>query len=160
MKILLPFTLLFVAICAFSPLGVSAEARDFPGVEKAMTPEQYERAGLQKLTPEERARLDEFIRGFVSSSTQVAATKAVDQAVAERKVAPPEVIESRIVGPFTGYNGNTIFTLENGQRWQQSQPDSRYFPKVDSPTVTIVKGTFGYRMYITGGGNIRVRRVR
>src|SRR5918996_585109 len=76
------------------------------------------------------------------------------------KAMPPEIIQSRIVGPFTGFTGSTAFTLENGQRWRQSQPDSRYFPKVESPPVIIVKGQIGYRMYIAGGGDIRVSRVR
>jgi hypothetical protein len=152
--------LLFSAVCALSPTLAQAQAAEFPGVETAMSPQEYDAAGLQKLTPEERARLDEFIRRFVASSNQVAAEKAVDRAVKERKVTPPEIIQSRIVGPFTGYNGSTVFTLENGQRWAQSQPGSAYFPKVDSPPVIIVKGKIGYRMYVAGGGDIRVSRVR
>ena len=31
-----------------------------------------------------------------------------------------EVIESRIAGRFTGWNGNSTYALENGQIWQQS----------------------------------------
>ena len=152
--------LLFLALCVLSPISAWAQAAEFPGVEKAMSPQEYDAAGLQKLTAEERARLDEFIRHFVSSSNQVAAQKAVDRAVKERKATPPEIIQSRIVGPFTGYNGSTVFALENGQRWRQSQPDSRYFPKVESPPVILVKDTFGYHMYIAGGGDVRVSRVR
>jgi hypothetical protein len=152
--------LLFVALCVLSPIPAWAQGSEFPGVEKTMSPQEYDAAGLQKLTAEERARLDEFIRRFVASSNQVAAEKAVDRAVKERKVTPPEIIQSRIVGPFTGFTGSTVFTLENGQRWAQAQPDSRYFPKVESPPVIIVKGQIGYRMYIAGGGDIRVSRVR
>jgi hypothetical protein len=153
-------TVLFLALCVLSPIPAWAQSAEFPGVEKAMSPQEYDAAGLQKLTAEERARLDEFIRRFVSSSNEVAAQKAVDRAVKERKVTPPEIIQSRIVGPFTGFTGSTVFTLENGQRWAQAQPDSRYFPKVESPPVIIVKGQIGYRMYIAGGGDIRVSRVR
>jgi hypothetical protein len=152
--------LLFIALCVLSPISAWAQAAEFPGLEKAMSSQEYDAAGLQKLTAEERARLDEFIRRFVSSSNQVAAQKAVDRAVKERKATPPEIIQSRIVGPFTGFTGSTAFTLENGQRWRQSQPDSRYFPKVESPPVIIVKDQIGYRMYIAGGGDIRVSRVR
>ena len=152
--------LLFVALCVLSPIPAWAQTAEFPGVEKTMSPQEYDAAGLQKLTPDERARLDEFIRRFVGSSNQVAAQKAVDRAVKERKATPPEIIQSRIVGPFTGFTGSTVFTLENGQRWRQSQPDSRYFPKVDSPPVIIVKDTIGYRMYVAGGGDVRVSRLR
>ena len=152
--------LLFLTLFVLSPNPALAQAAEFPGVEKTMSPQEYDAAGLQKLTPEERGRLDEFIRRFVTSSNQVAAEKAVDRAVKERKVMPPEIIQSRIVGPFTGFNGSTVFTLENGQRWRQSQPDSRYFPKVESPPVIIAKDTIGYRMYVAGGGDVRVSRIR
>ena len=153
-------TVLFLALCVLSPIPAWAQAAEFPGVEKAMSSQEYDAAGLQKLTPEERARLDEFIRRFVTSSNQVAAEKAVDRAVKERKASPPEIIQSRIVGPFTGFTGSTVFALENGQRWRQAQPDSRYFPKVESPPVIIVKDTIGYRMYVAGGGDVRVSRIR
>jgi hypothetical protein len=136
------------------------ENPEFPGVEKAMTPADYEAAGLPKLDPAERTKLDEFIRNYVAVSNERVATSAVDKAVKENKVSAPEVIQSRIVGPFTGYNGRSTFTLENGQRWAQSQRDSAYFPKIDSPPVIIVKAGFGYRMYIAGGGAIRVTLVR
>src|SRR5205823_9550977 len=137
-----------------------ADNPEFPGVQKAMTPEQYEAAGLSKLDAAERAKLDEFIRSYVAVSNEKVATTAVDKAVKENKVSAPQVIQSRIVGPFTGYTGRTVFTLENGQRWAQSQFDSAYYPKIDSPPVVIVKAGFGYRMYIAGGGAIRVTLVR
>jgi hypothetical protein len=146
-----------------APILLSAaepENAAFPGVQKAMTPEQYEAAGISKLEPAERAKLDDFIRNYVAVSNEKVATTAIDKAIKENKVSAPEVIQSRIVGPFTGYTGRTVFTLENGQRWAQSQFDSAYFPKIDSPPVVIVKAGLGYRMYIAGGGAIRVSKVR
>ena len=146
-----------------APLLLSAaepENPALPGLQKAMTPEQYEAAGLSKLDPAERAKLDEFIKNYVSVSNERVATTAVDKAIKEKKVSEPEVIQSRIAGPFTGYTGTTVFTLENGQRWAQSQRDTAYYPKMDSPAVTIIKAGFGYRMYIAGAGAIRVSKVR
>src|SRR5205814_2249162 len=147
---------IYLVVCVLVVSLVSLPAAEpetpaFPGVQKAMTPEQYEAAGLSKLDPAERAKLDEFIRSYVAVSNEKVATSAVDKAVKENKVSAPEVIQSRIVGPFTGYTGRTIFTLENGQRWAQSQRDSAYFPRIDSPPVVIVKTGFGYRMHIAGG---------
>ncbi|MDQ6764867.1 MAG: hypothetical protein M3Z22_02015 [Verrucomicrobiota bacterium] len=153
----------FVVLAFFaSALLAFAESdiNNFPGVQKAMSPQAFEQAGLHKLTPEERARLDEFIRGYAASHSQEAAAAAVDQAVKENKVASqPQVIESRIVGRYTGYNGRSRFTLENGQVWAQSQQESRAYPPTDSPPVIIVKGTFGHRMYVVGGGNFRVIKI-
>jgi len=155
----------YLLVCLLSASLASLPAAEpespaFPGVQKAMTPEQYEAAGLSKLEPAERAKLDEFIRQYIAVSNEKVATEAVDKAVKEKKVSAPEVIQSRIVGPFTGYTGRTVFTLENGQRWAQSQYDAAYFPKIDSPPVIIVKAGFGYRMYIAGGGAIRVSKVK
>ncbi|MBA2431453.1 MAG: hypothetical protein H0V56_04980 [Chthoniobacterales bacterium] len=145
--------------------GLQAQSPDFPGVQKAMAPAEFERAGLGKLSPDERAALDRFIRGYVASSNQQAATAAVDEAAKEGKITrnEPEVIQSAIVGTFRGYDGRTSFTLENGQVWKQSQQVSRSFPAIDSPPVLIFRKPgmlSGYRMYIAGGGNIRVSRVR
>ena len=154
---------LSVFLSCLTPLGfVQAQGADFPGVKKAMPADAFEQAGLNKLSPEERARLDEFIRSYVTNSNEKAATVAVDQAVKTRKVAEPEVIQSNIVGRFTGYDGRSRFTLANGQVWAQSQEVSRAYPPADSPSVLIIKGPSvlsGYRMYIVGGGDIRVSKI-
>lgn len=136
----------------------------FPGIKKAMPAEDYEAAGLEKLSDEEREKLDEFIRGYVSSTTEKvtgkAVSEAVDEAVKRKEATPPQVIQSRIVGPFTGYDGRTRFTLENGEVWVQAQRDTGAFKKVESPPVLILKDNIGYRMYIAGGSDIRVQRVK
>lgn len=154
----LALPLLFLA--AIAP--AIAQDPDFPGVEKAMTTEAFEEAGLSKLSDEERARLDQFIRSYVAESSEKAAAAAVDQAVKENKVArkEPEVIQSNIVGRFTGYDGRSKFVLANGQVWRQSQQVSRNYPPVESPPVLIMKSKWGWRMYIAGGGDIRVSRAR
>jgi hypothetical protein len=157
-------TLVAVVLSVFvlaPPCALGAEDKpEFQGLEKAMKPEDYEAAGLNKLNDEEKAKLDDFIRGYVSKKSEQAATAAVDEAVKESEAISPRVIESRIVGPFTGYNGKSTFTLENGQKWTQSQRVSRFFTKIDSPMVVVVKGPAGYRMYIVGGGDIRVQQVK
>jgi hypothetical protein len=153
--------LLLIAFVAVSISSLRAQDANFPGVERAMPPQDYEAAGLQKLSAEEREKLNDFIRRYVSSSQEKAATAAVDRAVKEHKaVSPPQVLQSRIVGPFTGYTGRTVFTLENGQRWAEAQHDSRHYPQVDSPPVLVLKDMFGYRMYIAGGGDLRVTQLK
>ena len=158
MKRFISFFCLLLTSLVLLP-AAEPETPAFPGVQKAMTPEQYEAAGLSKLDATERAKLDEFIKNYVAVSNEKVATTAVDKAIKEKKVSEPEVIQSRIVGPFTGYTGTTVFTLENGQRWAQSQRDSAYYPKMDSPPVVIIKAGFGYRMYIQGASAIRVSKV-
>src|SRR6266550_1860232 len=77
----------------------AAEKPTFPGVRKAMPAEDYEAAGLEKLSEDERERLDEFIRKYVSRTSEKvaekAATEAVDEAVKRQEGTPPRVIQSR-----------------------------------------------------------------
>jgi hypothetical protein len=159
-KVSLTVCLALASLNFASVEAAEPESTPFPGLQKAMSPEEYEAAGLSKLDAAERAKLDEFIKSYVAVSNEKVATSAVDKAIKENKVSAPEVIQSRIVGPFTGYNGRSTFPLENGQRWAQSQRDTAYFPKIDSPPVIIIKAGFGYRMYIAGGGAIRVTKVQ
>ena len=132
MKLLRPLSVRFlVLLAALTPLALaSAQNGNFPGVQKAMPAEAFAQAGLDKLSNEERARLDEFIRSYVAQKTQTAATVAVERAVKEDKVKriEPEVIQSNIVGMFSGYDGRSKFILANGQVWRQSQQVTRSYP--------------------------------
>ena len=137
---------------------------DFPGVKKALTPEQYAAAGLGKLSPEEQARLDEALKGYFTGASQKvaerAATQAVDRAVKEKKAKAPDLIESHIVGTFTGWNYRTVFVLDNGERWKPIDNNTHAsFPPTDNPQVYIVRDVFGYKMGILGGTTVRVRRL-
>jgi len=159
----------FCAPSDFLRAQESSEKSGFPGLKKTMPASEYEAAGLQKLTADERAALDDFVRNYISSGKKISGKKSVaeqpspeltQRPVKESKTVTSEVVQSRIVGPFTGYNGHTTFTLENGQKWTQAQEESGNFQKLDSPPVLIVKGEKGYRMYIAGGGDILVQPVK
>ncbi len=129
-----------------------------------MDRETYQKAGLAKLTPEERAVLDEFLRKYVSGKQKdaatVAATQAVDRAVKEKRVQPPQIIESKILGPFKGYGPRTFFHLANGQTWKPTNDDVVNNSTIESPTVIIYRDMFGYKMFIEGASFVRVKRVQ
>jgi len=69
------------------------------------------------------------------------------------KIAPagdgPDLIESRIAGEFTGWNGDTVFVLDNGQVWQQVTY-SYTFTFAFRPKVWIIKTHGAYRMVVEG----------
>jgi hypothetical protein len=142
----------------------SAQGGAFGGLEKAMDHDTYERAGLGKLTSDERAALDEFIRGYIAGkqkdAAEVAAASAVDRAVKERKVRPPEVIESKIVGSFKGYGPRTFFHLANGELWRPTNDDVVTHSPIESPKVIIYRDVFGYKMFVEGAPTVRVKRVQ
>jgi hypothetical protein len=157
MKVFLPFVC-FILVFATAARGET----DFAGLEKAMDSDTYERAGIRKLSDEERAVLDQFIRNYVSgkqkAAATAAATDAVNKAIQEHKVEPPDITESRIVGTFKGYGPRTVFRLENGQVWKPTN-ESASSPAIENPRVIIFKDFFGYKMFIEGASTLRVKRV-
>jgi hypothetical protein len=85
--------------------------------------------------------------------------KPTPKANAEKNPTP-EIIESRIDGEFSGWEGETIFKLMNGQIWQQI--DGRYKYKYKySPKVIIFRSGAGFEMQVEGvDGRIRVSRLK
>lgn len=77
----------------------------------------------------------------------------------------PDEIEARLVGNFTGWSGDTVFRLDNGQVWQQTRNYIRsYTPRepMHEPRVTISKGLFGsYDLRVEGVKRVvQVKRIR
>jgi len=60
-----------------------------------------------------------------------------------------EVVESRIEGDFNGWEGETIFKLDNGQIWQQSSYSYTYAYKY-RPKVIIYPSKGRYLMRVEG----------
>lgn len=91
------------------------------------------------------------------SAEDTAAVFGLEQLARSSEV---EEITSRIAGTFSGWRGNTRFTLENGQVWEQVEP-GRGIYRSESPRVTIRRGAMGsYLMEIEGVRRaLRVRRV-
>jgi hypothetical protein len=68
-------------------------------------------------------------------------------------------ISSRLDGDFNGWDGETVFLLQNGQVWQQSSYAYRY-AYASSPTVTIYQSGPTCRLQVgTSTENIPVKRL-
>jgi len=85
---------------------------------------------------------------------------------AEQIEAPPiDFVEARLVGDFNGWTGKTVFTLDNGQVWRQTNNYIQdYIPRDPIPAakVTISKGMMGsYNLQVEGVKRIvQVKRVK
>ncbi|MEM6817590.1 MAG: hypothetical protein AAF578_02265 [Pseudomonadota bacterium] len=77
------------------------------------------------------------------------------------ETANADELESRLVGDYDGWWGNTIFRLENGQVWQQTQPGRWRHQGPPNPKVTIRRRAFSsYRLKVEGSNRtIRVKRI-
>ncbi|MDN5863752.1 MAG: hypothetical protein L0I62_00825 [Gammaproteobacteria bacterium] len=110
-----------------------------------------------KAVPTQSASTDGKTPAPTPSSADIAAFGAPEHS----NGAGLDRIESRIVGVFHGWTGNTVFQLANGQVWKQAGPG--YF-RIDlqNPKVTIKKLLIGYVLFVQdySAREVFVRRIR
>ena len=127
-----------VAALAGPPASKRVDVRDL------MTVTEFKQAGLNKLSPDELKVFNIWLNQYLNSRAAVVTAPPVAQAASaaaaatpaaaasgaagfgadtmapKESVQTPSRIETRIAGMFTGWTGDTLFPLENGQVWQQA----------------------------------------
>src|SRR3954464_9866096 len=93
-------------------------AQDEGGIRQAMSPEEFHKAGLDKLSDEELKNLDRWLQGDREKTAKQAATRT-----AKTKM---DLIVSRVNGSFGGLSGGTVIQLEDGTAWKQANSDDRF----------------------------------
>lgn len=150
---------------------------------RALTPEEFARSGLNKLTPEELAFLDAALaRRHAPAAPGKAAPTAVPTATTKRPPSKEKVsadfgaeqvaqskpmsdadeLHTHIEGTVQEFSGRAVFVLANGQIWQQRTPTDVFLPKkLVNPAVTLTRGAFGYKMVIDAANIVVfVKRVQ
>ena len=155
-----PICWLILAVCwGLSSLqpGRAAQEKMSEDIQQIMSPEEFKAAGLNKLSPEELARLNAWLQGYRQVTEQAAEKKATARASRTKM----DVLVSRVDGTFTGLTGRTIIRLEDGTVWKQANADDRYRSKVtDRPAAVVIHGVFGYKMQLEGSQAFYVDPVR
>jgi len=120
-------------------------------VETRFNAEQFQAAGLHRLSPEELATLNRLLRD--------------DQAAVVRRATAPdreqEPVRSSIAGEFRGWSRGTVFTLANCDSGQVTEGSYSVRP-VSNPSVTIRPGVIsGWYMEVDGHPvKAKVRRLK
>ena len=162
----------FALITALLLASASALAqKGFSTVEERMTGKEFTAAGLDKLSDEELAALNEWLRSHSVATLENATVSSGGGNV------PEDIrgfegragygyddgdIVSTIVGNFRGWDGETTFTLANGMVWKQKEPGRFYISEVTDPGVTINRGLMSAWYLQVEGYNkkIRVERIQ
>ena len=155
---LIHWLILSVCVClsCLQPARAAPEKMS-EDIQQIMTPEEFKAAGLNKLSPDELARLNAWLQGYRQVTEQAAEKKATARASRTKL----DVLVSRVDGTFTGLTGGTIIRLEDGTVWKQANADDRYRSKVtDHPAAVVIHGVFGYKMQIEGTQAFYVDPVR
>lgn len=146
-------------------LAGAASAQQFSSLEERMTEDQFKAAGLDKLSPEELARLNAFIANETAevAATLPAATPMADNRGFYQRTGPQGEIITSITGEFRGWSGaGTRFVLDNGQIWETTDSSTRLSVKLTNPEVTIEPGILDSWYLRVAGYNTRakVKRIK
>ncbi len=132
---------LILLTCTFVA-GAQAERKKFPGIEKLMSAEEFKAAGLDQLSEEQIQALDDWLLIYTAGESAIIRQRTD---IEEIKQAEKEfAITTRIMGDFRGWDGDTVFRLENGQIWRQRSSGRYVYVGPPNPEVTITKNFMGF----------------
>ncbi|OGT83816.1 MAG: hypothetical protein A3H91_10740 [Gammaproteobacteria bacterium RIFCSPLOWO2_02_FULL_61_13] len=155
-KALIYWVISAVLVCLAHTVAAEEKERTWKGIEQMMTSGEFKAAGLEKLSPEELSKLNQWMMQFIAhDSQQVVKT---DVAIQKLQNAP---VHRRIAGEFRGWAGDTTFNLDNGEVWRQRLP-GRYYAKMVNPEIEITKNLLGFYelKIVESGKKIGVTRVK
>ena len=161
-------------LLAFFLLIPSLSADGFSSLEEQMTGKEFMATGLDKLSAEELEALNEWIRkrslGTLDAPRSAGTAKITAQDVPGgdlRGLTGDEYednspIISQIVGEFDGWDGQTVFRLENGMIWVQDDRDKFYVRDIENPVAVIEPGMFdSWHLHIEGyNAQCKVKRIQ
>jgi hypothetical protein len=156
-------------------------------VRDLMSARQFHDTGLDALKPEQVAAFNAWLASYAHSAAPNAGavpaaapamvapvpavhtpvpTAASNAAAFGAQMLPParhdepKLIESTLPGHFTGWSGETVFTLANGQVWKQAERGS-FEANLTDPPVVIKRLMFGYLLTLPGqSATVFVKRVQ
>lgn len=154
-----------LAGCVLLAFGVHAvQAQAFSTLEERMSAAQFRAAGLDKLSEEELAALNAWLQANAGAPAAVAPATAPPAAtrIGFREQDVKGTVVSALDGTFTGWDGKTVFNLENGQVWQQIEQGRLDGVNLERPMITIEPGMFGsWRLKVEGlNATTRVKRIQ
>jgi hypothetical protein len=119
------------------------------GLRETMTPQQFKETGLEKLTPDELAKLDAYLRG----DRERAVEKATAKAASREKL---QLVVSRVDGVITEIKPRQIIRFEDGSTWKVAKTDFQFHGRADHPAAAAFKNFFGWKMRIANVAEIYV----
>lgn len=142
-----------------------AGAAGFSTIEERMNGQEFAGAGLDKLSADELARLNDWLRAnWPSQSAATPYPAMADSRGLSEPAASRDAIVSRLQGEFTGWHSRSVFNLENGMVWEAAGGTITPLSTrpIENPTVIIEPALLGAWLLRIEGYNatLRVKRVK
>ena len=150
-----------LAIALAFALLTGVAAAQTSTLEERMSKNDFHAAGLDKLSPAELKSLNDWLTGHQATTvvTKIVTAEGKPAFYVDQERQP---VEAHIDGKFSGWYGKTIFRLDNGQEWTQTESGAFTNGKYDHPKVRIKPMILGsWLMYIEPCGcSVRVERTK
>jgi hypothetical protein len=125
-------------------------------IDQVMSKRELQETGVSTLTPAQRSALDDWLNRYTLKVIEVS-NRGNSLAA---KSGCSSTVESTIAGDINGWDGETVFKLDNGQIWEQAEYSYTYFYAY-RPEVTIYQTNSGCRMKVKDEDEtILVRRIK
>jgi hypothetical protein len=130
-------------------------------MEQVMTEKEIHETGVSTLTVTQRRALDVWLTSYTTRVLNAALNSdANDSKPSHERSSCSPAIETRIAGDIEGWEGETVFKLDNGQIWEQAAYAYTYFYAF-RPEVTIYQTSLGCRMKVEDEDEtVLVRRIK
>jgi hypothetical protein len=139
---------LFVLLCLIAVHVLATTPAQQVKIEHVMTAQEMRDTGIATLNTSQRQALDDWLNRYTLRVLRVAIQQeGTASASTPARTSCSPAIESTISGEIEGWDGETIFKLDNGQIWQQAEYDYNYFYAY-RPDVTIYQANAGCRMKV------------
>jgi hypothetical protein len=133
-----------ICLSCFWLVQYSAAGSQEIRLEQLLTKDEQSRLGITTMSPEGKTAMhDALIRMYQQGYR---AGQIVNKPVA---VPVPSVIETQVDGEFSGWEGETIVKLINGQIWQQTEYHYEYHYAY-MPKVLVYPSGGGFKMKVEG----------
>jgi hypothetical protein len=114
-------------------------------IEQRLTTEQLRETGLDTLSPSQLERLNQLLND--ESVNKVKIEKPAENEPPQHESfimgLDQKPIKSRLKGVISGWDVDTIFELENGQKWKVLKGKMKLRKPMQSPEVIVVPGIAG-----------------
>jgi hypothetical protein len=138
------------------PIAPAEES--FPGIRQLMSEEEFRAAGLGRLDAAELKALNGWLIRYTAG--EAGSLRATNEAVREAERAYE--VNARLSADFDGWEGDTLFRLDNGQIWRQRLSGRFVYDGEPGPAVRIQKNWLGFHVMIMVDSqkSVGVTRVR
>ena len=148
-------------------ISTAAVGQEFSSLEERMTGQEFADTGLERLTEAELVKLNAWIRDHSLAQSEqshggLATVDGLGNSSDNADYYSGNPISSRLKGEFKGWDGTTVFELENGMIWVQDEKDSFSIKAITDPLVLVEPGMFSsWKLSVEGyNKKVRVERIQ